>query len=451
MKYLINAFAIAILSLFIFIGCGGENPTQVKYPDIVLILIDSIRPDHMSLYGYHRETTPVLDSLAYIGTTWSRVQGQSSWTLPAMASIMTGLSPRGHSAGYENGNFYGIDPALPTIPLLIARGAGYQSTAFFNVVFLNETFGFHHGFDHFDCHGSWGDTDIRDAEETVNDYLEWYDSSRDTAKPLFSAIHFSDPSLPYNPPSPWNSLFTDPHSDDLFNMSWGSRYDLLDLNGSRVEMDSVQLEIITGLYDSELAFTDNQIGRLISEMNARGTLDNTLFMIVGVHGEELLDHGGFGHGHTLYQEILNVPLIISGWDIPAGTIEPDVVTQTDLLPTILGILDMDTPIWADGIDILAINPDRAARIIPSGNLNWSILDLAAIRLEDMVVIGNPQGVNPVLYNLEIDPGEQNPLNPGRETIDELYYYWSLNPRGNPQLIRYTENRENAPEDSTSVR
>ncbi|NOQ23577.1 MAG: sulfatase-like hydrolase/transferase [Candidatus Aegiribacteria sp.] len=429
---------VLIIPVLIVSGCGGGDTFSSRYPDIVLLLIDTARADHLSINGYYRETTPVLDSLASSGTIWTRVQAQSSWTLPAMTTIMTGLSQRSHGAGYYNDTFYGIDTALPTVPLMIKRGAGYQTAAFFNVVFMNKDFGFHQGFDHFDCQGFPGKASLRNAEETVNDFLEWYDAYRDPTKPLFSAVHFFDPHLPYSPPPPWDTLYSDPKSDNVFNIFWGRRNDVLDLNQGLVEMNSTQLEIMVGLYDAELAFMDSQIGRLISELEARGTLQNTVFVIVGDHGEEFLDHGGFGHGHTLYQEILNVPLIISGRNIPIG-LNDEVVAQVDILPTILGISGLDIPIWVDGKDILSTDSPRTTRYITSSNLIWATPDMAAVRLDNMVVIGNPQEVSPVLYDLRNDPDERNPLVPGRETIDQLYYYWSLPPKGHPASVPFAHN------------
>jgi arylsulfatase A-like enzyme len=431
----------SIILLQLLSGCGGSEISR-ENPDIILILIDTIRADHLSINGYFRETTPVLDSLAASGTIWSRVQGQSSWTLPAMASIMTGLSQRAHGAGYIDDLFYGIDPALPTIPLMIKRGARYQTAAFYNVIFMNEDFGFHQGFDHFDCQGFVGNASLRNAAETVDDYLEWYDAERDPSKPLFSAIHFFDPHLPYCPPQPWDTLYSDPKADSLFNKFWGGRDDVYALNHGLVEMDSSRLEIMVGLYDAELAYTDNEIGRLISELRERNSLENTVFVVIGDHGEELLDHNGFGHGHTLYQELLNVPLIISGTGIPVG-VNREVAAQVDILPTILGIPDLDIPIWADGRDLLRPDSIRTVRYIQASNLIWATPDLAAVRLENSVVIGNPQYTDPVLYDLGTDPGEHNPLVPDREISNHFYYYWSLPPKGHPEAVPFRRSMERA--------
>lgn len=451
MKKLANVLMlVAVTPLLIMSGCGSKDTSLNKYPDIVLVLIDTIRADHLSVNGYCRETTPVLDSLAASGTIWTRVQSQSGWTLPAMTSIMTGLSQRSHGAGHSNGEFYGIDPALPTIPLLLKRGAGYQTAAFYNVIFMNEDFGFHQGFDHFDCQGFTGMASLRNAEETVNDYIDWYDANRDSTKPLFTAIHFFDLHLPYSPPHPWDTLYSNPKADTLFNKFWGTMDDVLDFNQGLVEMDSTQLEIMIGLYDGEMAFTDNQIGRLISELESRGTLENTVFIIIGDHGEEFLEHGGMGHGHTLYQELLNIPLIISGRYIPAG-VNDAVAAQIDILPTLLVMLGLDVPIWSEGRDILSIDSERTSRYIPSSNLIWATPDLAAVRLENRVVIGNPQEVEPALYDLQNDPHELNPLIPSRETVNQLYYYWSLPPKGIPKIVPFAESMDRTLQDLGYVR
>jgi len=135
-------------------------------------------------------------------------------------------------------------------------------------------------------------------------------------------------------------------------------------------------------------------------------------------------------------------LIISGREIPID-VNDDIVAQIDILPTILGISGLDIPIWVDGMDILSTDSPRTTRYITSSNLLWATPDMAAVRQGDMVVIGNPQEVSPVLYNLENDPDERNPLSPARETVDQLYYYWSLSPNGHPTSVHLPPGIERA--------
>ena len=123
--------SLTLLLLTGLSGCGGGAADRGK-PDIVLIIIDSVRSDHLSVNGYGRQTTPVIDSLALQGTMWSRTQAQSSWTLPSMASLLSGIPPKSHGTGYSEGRIYGLDQTLPTLPLQLQRNARYQTAGFFN-------------------------------------------------------------------------------------------------------------------------------------------------------------------------------------------------------------------------------------------------------------------------------------------------------------------------------
>ncbi len=423
---------MAILQILVMSGCGvTERPEK---PDIILVLLDSVRADHMSCYGYQRNTTPVMDSLAAHGAMWTNVQAQSSWTLPAMASILTGLSPRSHYAGCHDGEFYGIDPTLFTIPLMLKRRAGYQTAAIFNSDLMSEKFAFDAGFDYFDCMGIMGKRDLRDAHRTVNEFLSWYDSDRDPQHPLFAALHFNDPHMPYSPPPPYDTLYADPKCDPVFNRKWGTRNDVQRINDGDISPDQRQLDILTGLYDSEISYVDSQLGYLLRQLSDRGSLDNTIFVIISDNGEEFGEHGGFGHGRTLYQEVLGVPLIISGSGIDVAIID-EPAAQYDILPTLLGLLDIEEPIWAEGEDLFA-EQSQGSRYIQSSDLLWSSQDLQAIRLDNRVIIGNPDNMVASLYDLESDPLQQNPMTPSRDSRDELYYHWSLEPRGNPQQVLF---------------
>lgn len=422
----------AVFPLLLISACGGGNESAAN-PDILLIVMDSVRPDHLSMNGYHRETTPVLDSLASAGSVWTDMQAQSSWSLPAMASILTGLTQRSHMAGYNDGDFHGIDPSLPTLPLLLQRGARYQTAAFFNSVLMSESFGFSGGFNHFDCSLLAGKDRYRRASGTVDDFLAWYDGQRDPSRPLFALLHFSDPGPPFSPPSPWDTLYADPKADETFNRSWGTGRSSADHDRGQVEIDQAQLAILEGLYDGELSFTDTETGRLIAALRARDGLDNTVIVVTGSHGLEFLDHGGLGSGHTLYQELLHVPLIMSGGGIPRG-VRTEVAAQIDILPTLLAIPGLDRPVWADGRDLFGDVSQLEYRYIPSSNLLHGPRDRASVRLEDGIVTGNPAERDAVFFQLLADPDQREPMVPSRGSLDELYYYWSLSPRGAPPAV-----------------
>jgi arylsulfatase A-like enzyme len=153
--------------------------------------------------------------------------------------------------------------------------------------------------------------------------------------------------------------------------------------------------------------------------------------LTGTQGEELLDHGGFGHGHSLYQELLDVPLIISGSGIPVS-VRNDVASQIDIMPTLLGMAGVNKPIWAEGRDLMAGDSVMTQRYVPSSNLIWADKDMLSLRFENRLVIGNPADLEAVLFDLDADPDQLGPMAPSRDSKDQLYYFWSIPPRGNPQ-------------------
>ncbi len=184
-----------ILLLALLPSCGGKKADGIN---VLLILMDTVRADHFSSYGYHRQTTPFIDSLA-AGEPLPSGAGQASWTLPAMTTILSGVTPVEHGAGRTGGIFHGDFPEVPWLPLAFHR-SGYRTGAFFNVLFMNEDFGFHRGFQHFDCQGFKSNSSLRNAGETVDDLLGWLDETRGDG-PFFAAVHFYDPHIPYDPPS----------------------------------------------------------------------------------------------------------------------------------------------------------------------------------------------------------------------------------------------------------
>jgi arylsulfatase A-like enzyme len=430
-------------------ACGG-TPAGSGNPSILLLLVDTFRSDHMSCSGYGRGTTPVMDSLAAEGAAWLRIQGQSSWTLPAMTTIMTGLTQRSHMAGWRDGAFYGIDPGLPTLALLL-NARGYQTAAFFNVIFMNEDFGFHRGFEHFDCRGFVGDASTRNAAGTVDDFLAWHDSSRDASRPLFAALHFFDPHLPYAPPEPWRSLFTDPVYAGPFDAGWGGRDDVSEVNSGEVPMDSAGLANLVGLYDGELAFTDHEIGVLLDSLEARGVLDGILVVIIGDHGEEFMEHGGIGHGHTMYQELLTVPLIMAGTPLPNGVDTSMDAAQIDLLPTLLTLAGSAVPAGTEGINLLSGSAGTDPRVLPSSNRLWVATDLAAVRCGAGKIIGNPSLGAAAGYDLDSDPGENSPGEPDASLVEALELYWSQPPVGLPLMVPFAETAERTLRDLGYIR
>ncbi len=437
-KIALRSYRILLCLVCLFaLSC---NRGAAAHTNILLVIIDTTRADHLSCYGYARMTSPCIDSLAATGTRWVRAQAQSPWTLPAIASMMTGMSDRAHRAGMWDGVFYGIDPMLPYLPHLMDRG-GFETAAFFNVVFLDASFGFNRGFEHFDCEGSVEVTTIRDAAATTDSVLSWLDSRRDSDKPFFAAVHFYDPHLTYDPPLEYAAMFADTAYGGAFGPAWGTKTDVAAVNEGGVAFTPDDLSNLTDLYDGEIAYVDSQIGRLLAGMRTRGMSGNTLVVLVADHGEEFLEHGGLGHGHTLYQELLSIPLIMSGPGVPEGSVDSSLVGQIDIAPTILAYSGMERPVEMEGVDILSSFPDD--RILPSSLLMTTGGRVTVRRLDQKLHWRQASDAS-IQFDLLLDPGETSPLPAVDSTLhDEAAYFWATPATGHPAPVDLAEAAENA--------
>ncbi len=412
-------FVFPVLFLLVFLSGCGRNETK---PNIVLIIIDTLRADHLGCYGYDRNTSPTIDSLAASGTLWEEVQAQSSWTLPAITSIFTGLDVRQHGAGRKNDQVYGMNPNTPFLPLLLNH-SGYATCGIFNVYLLSEQFGFNKGFDSFSC--NWmGSTE---AENSVNQAIDWIQNFNQN-EPFFLALHVFDVHDPYDPPPPFDLLFSQNGSEGITD--WPR------LESGSLDNPEFYKDHIINMYDGEIAWTDFQISRLLQFLRNSGLDENTVIIITSDHGEEFLEHNGFGHGKTMYQEVVHVPLIISGPGFEKGLVDSSVRAHIDILPTILDMIGAENPADLSGYSLL--DHEIPHRTIPSSNVNSSYAPpVAAIRFGESKLIWNSASDESREFNLSTDPLELNPLSAQESLLDSVLYYWSTP----PVLPPVTSNRD----------
>jgi arylsulfatase A-like enzyme len=339
-----------VLSAAVVIGCGPEAPPG-PVPGVVLVVLDTVRADHLSCYGYERETSPNLDRVAAEGEIYLDAWAQAPWTLPAVATILTGQPPRVHGAGRGRDGLRGIRPEIPTLAEHLSA-AGYRTAAFFSVVFCGPRFGFGRGFGRYDFRTSdAGNRGQRQADAATDAALEWLRHL--DGEPFFLVVHYFDPHLTYDPPPPWDSIF-DSGGEGGIEAGFGSASQVFDIRDGSLELTPRQRDSLVARYDGEIRFADEQLGRLRGAMEELGLWEDSLVVVVGDHGEEFWDHGGFEHGHSHHRELLRVPLVVRGPGREAGTRRAERVSQLDIVPTVLAAAAVPLP------------PDLAGRPLGSG-------------------------------------------------------------------------------------
>jgi len=291
-----------------------------KPPNIVVYLIDTLRPDHLGCYGYGRKVSPSIDQFARESILFEQVQAQSSWTKTAVASLFTSLLPPQHGA-FDFGDRL---PAKLTTLAEQLHSHGYRTQGWTANVYVSDTFGFEQGFDHYECLGG------ASSHQLHQKVVDWLNRSSQKDSPFFLYIHSMDPHAPYDPPPAFRSVPGVIQDHELRDIPHEAR------QRPANEAWKKRLNLARVLYDDEIRSNDHAFGLLIQELKARKLYDNTLVVLLSDHGEEFLEHGYMGHINSLYQELLSVPWLLK---LPggegAGTRVGELWQQIDLAPTLL--------------------------------------------------------------------------------------------------------------------
>jgi arylsulfatase A-like enzyme len=400
---------LLVVSVAALVCCGG--PT--KPPNVIILGIDTLRPDHLGCYGYQRDTSPNIDRLASRGTLFLNNISQAPWTLPSFGSLFTSLYPHQHGVTSTLSVIRDTFPTLATI----MRDNGYSTGAILNSRLFNPEFGLNRGFDFYDAPG----VNTRLADGTSRDALRWLDSQK--GKPFLLFIHYFDPHEPYAPPAPYDTLY-DPGYRGRIGNAFHLNEDFPGLVATNFEViDWVTPEDwnhIRALYDGEIAFTDKSLGDLMDGLKKRGLLKNTLIVFMADHGEEFHEHGGFGHGHSLYGEVIRVPLIFSlPRLIPAGQRLSQQVRTIDIMPTVLDIVGVKTQARLEGVSLLPLLTGKGTVAAGEGRLfppsmaySEGLLrgdPQASVTAYPWKLVCNLVTNREVFLNLEQDPGELDNL------------------------------------------
>jgi arylsulfatase A-like enzyme len=395
-----NAALLLLAVAALAVDC---RPVQRGCDSAVLIVVDTLRPDHLGDYGHDLPTSPQLDRWMASARVYERAFATSSWTLPSFASILTGQLPARHGAGERTRrdgkrSFTRLDAGLTTLAEIF-RDHGYATGAVVGNAALAPVFGLDRGFDTYDYVPATT-RQIRRADVTVRRALAWIDQRE--GRPFFLVIHLFDPHMSYDAPPPQRGRFSARYSSKL-------ALPVTDMAKIRAEARSLgegDRRFIAAAYDEEIAFVDQQLGVLFDGLERRGVLERGIVSLTADHGEEFFEHGGFEHGHAMWQEILRLPLALWGPGVDPGR-ESAPVSLVDLAPTLLEANGIAPPEALEGVSLWP-NASRGAPIpartlYAEGNL-YGAEQQVAIRWPHKFV-WKPGTREGQLWNLERDPGE----------------------------------------------
>ena len=377
--------------------------------NIMIITLVPLRADHLSCYGYHRDTTPNIDRIAAEGTNFERAYTTATVTPPAHASLLTGLYPSCH--GVFSGA--GLGDSVPTMGNLLSD-MSYHTVGFVSGSDVGKFKGLDRGFQEFYWKGyrqggtierlravsavgraalratrkrtvrSLGLTEIvgrfspqvkakrpsslsssrsskqaRDTRRTTRRIVEWLDAHGRSKQPFFMLLHYNKMHHPYAAPHPYTYRYVSRRTPgvDWRKVWWISANPHLYMYG-KIEATPQDFDVLKALYDAEIHYVDSELGQLFAHMRRLGILDQTLLIILSPHGESFGEHGQSGHGGTLYETLVHVPLVIRCPGIaPAGLRVQSLVQVTDILPTVLDLVGRGTDgLMLQGHSLLPMEP-----------------------------------------------------------------------------------------------
>lgn len=386
-------------------GSGTGGP-----PLAVVFVVDTLRLESLGCYGREGDPTPAMDALARAGTRFDQAISASGWTLPAVASLLTGTWPSVHKAMGKAVRLTPISDDVPTAAEVL-RAGGFATCAVTNAAFLAPVLGLDRGFDRFDHRHAFND-ELRDARESVDTALAFLSEHRE--EPVFLLIHLFDPHLDYDPGEALLERFAGERRRPKPPLSGAACRKLADKSGAGIPTAKA-IEYVEAVYQGEVTFVDGAIGRFIDALKAMGLYDRSTIIVTADHGEEFWEHREFEHGHTLYDELVRVPLIVK---LPREVASDRAVVDTvvrvlDVMPTVFDIYDIEAPESFVGESLLPLirGETEASRLAFSETTLYGP-DKQAIRDHryKYIVDHDPEASLPEeLYDWRTDPEERHNL------------------------------------------
>ncbi len=396
--YKLRSYLILALALVapLLLTCMSSH--ELDHPNVILIVIDALRPDHLGCYGYGRPTSPNIDSLARESIVFDNAVAAAPWTKTSFSSFLTGLYPFQHGVV----DWEAVMPESIVTLAEMLQASGYRTMAIVNMLGITGRFKVLSGFDQVSEAAKYK----RDAEKTTSDAIDMINAA---TEPFFLMIHYFDTHWPYRPPVKYIDLVTGGASHVLVVKQQARRSDFHKPPDEVVEKD-------VAYYDACIRFVDHELSRLLDYLDKAGLRENSVIIITADHGEAFWEHGFGSHGHSVYDEEIRVPLIFSNpVEFPKGRRIEDQVSLVDLTPTIAALTHLDDKHHREGRNLVrlvegkrdAVPPDRL--LPPEYDLSESTLkkspDSKGIRSLGWKIMIEPSTGIIRLYNLKDDPAE----------------------------------------------
>jgi arylsulfatase A-like enzyme len=383
--------------------------TKRVVDNVVLVSIDTLRADRLGCYGAERDLTPNLDALATEGAVFERAYAASPWTLPSHASLFASEWPHATGVGtYDEPGH--LVPEVVTLAEVLSE-AGLSTMGFTGGGYLSEAFGLGRGFDFFG-----GQLERSSMAEIVRRAGSWLET-RDEDRPFFLFLHTWE-AHQYEPPDTFRERWVRPYRGPLTRVDSMPLFLQQNRWQTRGEpLSDADLRYASDLYDACIASVDHEIGRLFERLRALGLLERTLVVVTSDHGEEFLEHGNTGHGYTLYEENVRVPLLLSHASLTGRRVARP-VSLVDLAPTIAALLGIETPSAWRGEGLLEEDSEGAVCFLGAAHRPL----VGAVDGEGKVVVATERARSFEAYRLDTDPAEERPAAPGpehRALLEEL--------------------------------
>jgi len=389
-----------------------RQPAAADRPNVLVLLVDTLRADHLGCYGAGPSPSPNLDRLAERGLVFEQAIAQAPWTIPSVASILTGLHPRSHgvvawpfskpAARPENGSTV-LPDVLPTLPAASAM-AGITTVGVSANPMVSRTTNFARGFETF-VEFEWDAERDRTAraDEVNAAFLRWLRPNR--GRRFLGYLHYMDVHEPYWPPAAFRPAAPAGVRPAVARGRLAGIAERVNWS-SGPPLNAAEVQHLRNLYDGGIRFWDAELERLLHGLAALGVRDTTIVVVTADHGEEFQEHGKLTHGPDLYDELLHVPLVVVGPGVAPGRVHEQ-VQGIDVFPTIAALLGVEAPPGLPGVDVMARREPRSAYSETSlGIVDGKSGKLVSLRTSEWKLIQAPATGRFELYDLAHDAGER---------------------------------------------